>query len=147
LFDATLAGTVGQMPGVCIFGETCGHATVMEFNGDVYACDHFVFPEYKIGNIKTHTIYEMVFSQKQLLFGADKRDTLPTQCRQCEFLKICNGECPKNRIISTKTGESGLNYLCEGYYAFWKHARPYMDFMANELFFKRSPANVMNWVK
>lgn len=147
LFDSALAGTVGEMPGVCIFGETCGHATVMEFNGDVYACDHFVFPEYKIGNIKTHSIYEMVFSQKQLRFGADKRDTLPTQCRQCEFKKLCNGECPKNRIINTKTGEPGLNYLCEGYYAFWKHTQPAMEFMANELFFKRSPANVMDWVK
>ncbi|MGB4415152.1 MAG: anaerobic sulfatase-maturation protein [Paludibacter sp.] len=144
LFDAALAGTVGQMPGVCIFGETCGHATVMEFNGDMYACDHYVFPEYKIGNIKTHTIYEMVFSPKQLRFGADKRDTLPTQCRECEFLKLCHGECPKNRIIKTKTGEPGLNYLCEGYYAFWKHSQPYMEFMANELFYKRPPANVMN---
>ena len=147
LFDATLAGTTGNMPGVCIFGETCGHATVMEFNGDVYACDHYVFPEYKIGNIKTHTVYEMVFSPKQLRFGADKRDTLPTQCRQCEFKKVCNGECPKNRIIKTKTGEPGLNYLCEGYYAYYKHTQPYMEFMANELFFKRPPANVMSWAK
>jgi uncharacterized protein len=147
LFDAALAGTVGTMPGVCIFGETCGHATVMEFNGDVYACDHYVFPEYKIGNIKTNTIYEMVFSEKQKRFGADKRDTLPTQCRQCEFKKLCNGECPKNRIIKTSTGEPGLNYLCEGYYAFWKHTQPYMEFMANELFFKRAPANVMDWKK
>lgn len=147
LFDSTLAGTIGEMPGVCIFGETCGHATVMEFNGDVYACDHFVFPEYKIGNIKTHTIYEMVFSQKQLRFGADKRDTLPTQCRQCQFLKMCNGECPKNRINYTSTGEPGLNYLCEGYYAYFKHTQPFMEFMANELFFKRSPANVMEWAK
>ena len=147
LFDAALAGTVGTMPGVCIFGETCGHATVMEFNGDVYACDHYVFPEYKIGNIKTHSIYEMVFSEKQKRFGADKRDTLPTQCRQCEFKKLCNGECPKNRIIKTKDGEPGLNYLCEGYYAFWKHSQPYMEFMANELFFKRPPANVMDWKK
>ena len=147
LFDAALAGTVGEMPGVCIFGETCGHATVMEFNGDMFACDHFVFPEYKIGNIKTHTIYEMVFSQKQLQFGADKRDLLPTQCRQCEFKKLCNGECPKNRIIKTSTGEPGLNYLCEGYYAFWKHSQPYMEFMANELFFKRPPSNVMDWAR
>jgi len=145
LFDATLAGTIGQMPGVCIFSETCGHAPVMEFNGDMYACDHFVFPEYKIGNINTHTIYEMGFSQKQLRFGADKRDTLPTQCRKCEFKKLCNGECPKNRIISTSTGEPGLNYLCEGYYAFWKHTKPYMEFMANELNSQRSPANVMHW--
>lgn len=147
LFDATLAGAVGEMPGVCIFGETCGHATVMEFNGDVYACDHYVYPEYKIGNIKTHTIFEMVFSQKQLRFGADKRDLLPQQCRRCEFLKMCNGECPKNRIISTASGEPGLNYLCEGYKAYFKHAKPYMEFMANELFYKRSPANVMEWAR
>lgn len=147
LFDSTLAGYVGEQPGVCIFGKTCGHATVMEFNGDVYACDHYVFPEYKIGNIKTHTIYEMVFSEKQKRFGADKFDTLPTQCLQCEFLKVCYGECPKNRIIKTKTGEPGLNYLCEGYYAYYKHTKPYMEFMANELFFKRSPANVMDWKK
>jgi len=147
LFDATLAGTVGTMPGVCIFGETCGHATVMEFNGDVYACDHFVFPEYKLGNIRTQTIYEMVFSQKQLRFGADKRDLLPGQCLQCAYKKLCNGECPKNRIIHTKSGEPGLNYLCEGYYAFWKHTQKYMEFMANELLFKRAPANVMFWNK
>ncbi|MCX6308652.1 MAG: anaerobic sulfatase-maturation protein [Bacteroidia bacterium] len=147
LFDATLAGTVGSMPGVCIFGEICGHATVMEFNGDVYACDHFVFPEFKLGNIRTHTIYEMAFSQKQLRFGADKRDMLPGQCLQCQFKKLCNGECPKNRIIKTKSGEPGLNYLCEGYYAFWKHTKPYMEFMANELLFKRAPANVMFWNK
>jgi uncharacterized protein len=147
LFDSTLAGYVGEMPGVCIFGETCGHATVMEFNGDVYACDHFVYPEYKIGNIKTHTIFEMLFSEKQLRFGADKRDLLPMQCRNCHFLKMCNGECPKNRINFTSTGEPGLNYLCEGYYSFFKHTLPYMEFMANELFFKRSPANVMEWAR
>lgn len=147
LFDSTLAGTVGEQPGVCIFGKTCGHATVMEFNGDMYACDHFVFPEYKIGNIKTHTIYEMVFSPKQLQFGADKYETLPSQCKKCEFLKVCYGECPKNRIISTADGEPGLNYLCQGYYAYYKHTKPYMEFMANELFFKRSPANVMDWAK
>lgn len=145
LFDATLAGTVGTMPGVCIFGETCGHATAMEINGDVYACDHYVFPEYKLGNIRTQTIYEMVFSQKQLRFGADKRDLLPGQCLQCAYKKLCNGECPKNRILKTKSGEPGLNYLCEGYYAFWKHTQPYMEFMANELRFKRAPANVMFW--
>lgn len=147
LFDAALAGTVGAMPGVCIFGETCGHATVMEFNGDVYACDHYVFPEYKIGNINNQSIYEMVFSQKQLRFGADKRDLLPGQCQRCEFKKLCHGECPKNRIISTKDGEPGLNYLCEGYYAFWKHTKPYMEFMAAELAEKRAPANVMQWAR
>lgn len=147
LFDSALAGTVGEQPGVCIFSETCGHATAMEFNGDIYSCDHYVFPEYKIGNINTHTVYEMVFSEKQKRFGADKRDTLPTQCRKCEFLRLCHGECPKNRIIKTKTGEPGLNYLCEGYYAFWKHSKPYMEFMANELHYKRPPANVMHFAE
>jgi uncharacterized protein len=89
----------------------------------------------------------MVFSPKQLRFGVDKRDLLPTQCRQSEFKKVCNGECPKNRINYTSTGKSGLNFLCEGYYSFFKHTKPYMDFMANELFFKRSPANVMDWAQ
>lgn len=147
IFDATLANTVGEQPGCCIYAETCGHASVMEFNGDVYACDHFVFPEYKIGNVKTHTIYEMMFSENQLRFGADKRDLLPTQCRECEFLKLCNGECPKNRIIKTSTGEPGLNYLCAGFKAYYRHTKPYMEFMANELFFKRPPSNVMQWAR
>jgi len=132
-FDATLACTAGEVPGTCIFGETCGHATVMEFNGDVYACDHFVYPEYNIGNIKTHTLYEMVFSEKQRHFGADKRDLLPAQCQQCEYLNLCYGECPKNRIIKTDTGENGLNYLCEGYRSYFKHTKPYFEFMANTL--------------
>ena len=147
LFDSTLAGTMGEQPGVCIFGETCGHASVMEFNGDIYSCDHYVFPEHKLGNIKTHTVYEMMFSEKQKRFGADKRDKLPTQCKQCEFLKLCWGECPKNRIIKTASGEPGLNYLCKGYYAYYKHTQPYMKFMERELFFKRPPANVMEWAR
>jgi uncharacterized protein len=145
LFDATLANMVGEQPGTCIFGETCGHAMVMEFNGDVYSCDHFVFPEYKLGNIKTHTVVEMAFSEKQLQFGQNKRDLLPSQCKKCEYLKLCRGECPKNRILKTADGENGLNYLCRGYTNFFRHSYPYMEFMANELFFHRSPANVMSW--
>ena len=147
LFDATLANFVGAMPGTCIFGKTCGHASAMEFNGDVYACDHFVYPEYKLGNIHNKTIVEMMFSEKQLRFGTDKRDTLPQQCLECEFLKLCNGECPKNRIATDKYGNEGLNYLCQGYKMFFKHTMPYMKFMANELDFKRSPANVMQFVR
>ncbi len=143
LFDATLANFIGEMPGVCIFGKTCGHASVMEFNGDVYACDHFVFPEYKLGNIHTNTIIEMMFSDKQLRFGAGKRDKLPQQCLECGYIRLCNGECPKNRVSVDKYGNEGLNYLCEGYRMFFKHTEPYMEFMANELHFKRSPANVM----
>lgn len=142
-FDSTLANWVGQQPGSCILAKTCGHAGVMEFNGDVYSCDHFVFPEYKLGNIYTKTLTEMMYSPEQNRFGADKYDTLPTQCRECEFLFACHGECPKNRIIQAETGEPGLNYLCKGYYKFYKHVAPYMDFMKNELMNKRPPANIM----
>jgi uncharacterized protein len=142
-FDATLANWMNVQPGVCSLAKTCGHAGVMEFNGDVYACDHYVFPDYKLGNIHTQTLVEMLYSDKQLKFGADKYDSLPAQCLQCEYLFACHGECPKNRIISTSTGEAGLNYLCEGYHKFFRHVAPYMDFMKKELLSQRSPANVM----
>ncbi len=147
LFDATLANMVGAQPGVCIYAEKCGHATAMEFNGDLYACDHYVFPEYKLGNIKDKTIVEMMFQESQLQFGADKKDKLPKQCRECDVLKFCHGECPKNRIAFTKDGEPGLNYLCAGYKAFYRYVLPYMEFMANELHHKRPPANVMNFAR
>jgi uncharacterized protein len=143
-FDSTLANWVGEKPGTCILAQTCGHAGVMEFNGDVYSCDHLVYQDYKLGNIYTQSLTEMMYSSKQIQFGADKRDKLPTQCRECKFLFACNGECPKNRIISTSTGESGLNYLCKGYYKFYKHVAPYMDYMKKELLAKRPPANIMN---
>ncbi|HNX87682.1 MAG TPA: anaerobic sulfatase-maturation protein [Paludibacteraceae bacterium] len=147
LFDSTLANMVGEQPGVCIFAETCGHAGALEFNGDLYACDHYVFPEFKLGNIRSQTIFEMMFQERQLQFGADKRDKLPLQCRKCDVLKFCHGECPKNRIARTPSGESGLNYLCEGYKAFFRHALPYMEFMANELYFERPPINVMHFAR
>jgi uncharacterized protein len=142
-FDSTLANWVGQQPGVCILAKTCGHAGVMEFNGDVYACDHFVYPEYKLGNIRTRTLTEIMYSEKQMKFGKDKQNTLPQQCKECQFLFACNGECPKNRIIATDSGEPGLNYLCKGYYKFFNHVAPSMDFMKKELLAKRPPANVM----
>lgn len=145
IFDATLANWVGEQPGVCSMARTCGHAGVMEYNGDVYSCDHFVFPEYKLGNIRTHTLVEMMFSERQQRFGADKRDRLPGQCRQCRYLFACNGECPKNRFATTADGEPGLNYLCEGYRKYFDHVAPYMDFMANELKHQRPPANVMRF--
>lgn len=147
LFDATLANWIGEKPGVCSMAPTCGHAGVMEFNGDVYSCDHFVFPEYKLGNIYTNTLVEMMYGKKQDEFGAMKQKSLPTQCKECEFLFACNGECPKNRFMKTPAGEPGLNYLCKGYYQFFNHVAPYMDFMKNELMNKRAPANVMEWIK
>ncbi|MCM1349129.1 MAG: anaerobic sulfatase-maturation protein [Firmicutes bacterium] len=147
IFDATLANWVGKEPGVCSMARTCGHAAVMEHNGDIYSCDHFVFPEFKLGNIADKTIVEMIASDKQNAFGLAKRYTLPTQCHECRFTNICNGECPKNRFAYTASGEFGLNYLCRGYYKFFSHAAPYMDFMKAELEEHRAPANVMAHVE
>ncbi|MYM11814.1 anaerobic sulfatase-maturation protein [Muribaculum intestinale] len=144
LFDSTLANWADVQPGVCTMARTCGHAGVMEFNGDVYSCDHFVFPEYKLGNIREKTLVEMMYSDRQQKFGTDKYDSLPGQCRRCKYLFACNGECPKNRFTVTADGEPGLNYLCEGYYRFFEHVAPYMDFMKNELDNQRPPSNVMN---
>ncbi len=147
LFDSTLANWVGAAPGVCTMAETCGHAGVMEFNGDVYSCDHFVFPQYKLGNIYTRSLIEMMNSPRQIAFGQSKRDALPRQCRECDVRFACHGECPKNRFMTTADGEPGLNYLCAGYYQFFKHVAPYMDFMKQELAAQRPPANVMEWAK
>ncbi len=142
-FDAALANWMGVTPGVCIFAENCGHAGVMEFNGDVYSCDHFVYPEYKLGNIKEKTLIEMMYSNKQLAFGNGKSEYLSSKCKQCEYRFACHGECPKNRIAKTQEGEN-INYLCAGYYKFFKHITPYIDFMKKELEAKRSPANIMH---
>ncbi|WP_436412619.1 anaerobic sulfatase-maturation protein [Petrimonas sp.] len=147
IFDSTLANWVGEQPGVCTMAKTCGHAGVMEFNGDVYSCDHFVFPEYRLGNIYTKPLASMMYSDEQLKFGNDKFDKLPQQCRECDFLFACYGECPKNRFVRDKYGNPGLNYLCKGYYKFFNHVAPYMDFMKQELMAKRPPANVMEWVR
>lgn len=147
LFDSTLANWVGEQPGVCTLAKQCGHAGVMEFNGDVYSCDHFVFPEFKLGNIREKSLVEMMYGEKQQQFGRIKQDSLPTQCRECEFLFVCNGECPKNRFTQTASGESGLNYLCAGYYRFFRHAAPYMDYMKKEFLAQRAPANVMEAIR
>ena len=143
LFDATLANWVGEPPGVCSMAPTCGHAAVMEADGSVYSCDHFVFPEYRLGNIKEKTLTAMLYGERQLNFGRQKRDALPRQCRECEFLFACNGECPKNRFINDCYGEPGLNYLCEGYRQFFAHVAADMEFMAAELRVGRAPANIM----
>lgn len=146
IFDSTLANWVGEAPGVCTMAKSCGHAGVMEFNGDLYSCDHFVFPEYKLGNINNESLVEMLYSEKQFAFGDIKYKSLPLQCKECEFLFTCNGECPKNRFDVTATGEPGLNYLCKGYFQFFQHVAPYMDYMKKEFLSQRSPANVMEWI-
>ena len=143
IFDTALAAWSGQRPGLCIFEETCGLALVMEHNGDLYVCDHFVEPSYKLGNIQEKPLIELVGSEQQRQFGLDKRDTLPQYCRECEVRFICNGGCPKNRVLRTPNGESGLNYLCTGYKAFFTHIDKPMRIMAAELRVRRPPANIM----
>ncbi len=147
LFDSTLANWVGEQPGSCILAKTCGHAGVMEFNGDLYACDHLVFSEYKLGNINAETLTGMMYSEKQMQFGTDKFKALPSHCMKCEFLFACNGECPKNRIINAPDGSPGLNYLCKGYHKYFKHVAPYMDFMTHELKNNRAPSNIVGTIK
>jgi uncharacterized protein len=147
IFDATLANHVGENPGLCVFNETCGDALAMEHNGDIYSCDHFVYPEYLLGNMNKTPLLSMVKSQQQVNFGIDKRNSLPRYCLNCDFRYACHGECPKHRFINTPDGKPGLNYLCEGYKMFFRHAEPFMKFMAGELKNKRPPANVMQWCK
>lgn len=146
IFDATLANWAGVQPGLCSLAKECGHAGVMEFNGDVYSCDHFVYPEHLLGNINEKTITEMMYGEKQREFAKLKHELLPQQCRECPVEFACHGECPKNRFTRDKYGNPGLNYLCKGYRQFFEHVKPYMDFMKGELDAKRPPSNVMNFV-
>lgn len=146
IFDVALESWLGMDASLCIFRRTCGSALAMEHNGDVYSCDHFVYPEYKLGNIAQTALEELVSSSRQKTFGDAKRDSLPRMCRECEVRFACNGECPKHRFLKTPDGEPGLNYLCAGYKRFFKHIDPYMQFMASELKAGRPPANIMRFV-
>ncbi len=143
IFDVALAAWVGERPGLCVFEETCGLALALEHNGDLFSCDHFVEPAYKLGNILEIPLIEMVSSDRQRQFGLDKRDGLPQYCRDCEVRFVCNGGCPKDRILTTPEGEPGLNYLCGGYRSFFNHIDEPMRLMANELRHRRPPANIM----
>ncbi len=147
IFDCTLANWMGVLPGICAYSKNCGHAGVMEHNGDVYSCDHFVFPEYKLGNIRDHTLIEMLYGDKQHAFSRLKHTSLPRQCKECDMEFACHGECPKNRFEKDKYGEPSLNYLCKGYYQYYSHVAPYMDFMKRELQAQRPPANIMEALK
>ena len=147
LFDVTLANWVGEDPGLCVFSETCGEALVMEHNGDIYSCDHFVYENYLLGNILDKPLGGMATSEQQFLFGENKRNSLPQYCLSCDYRFACHGECPKHRFDKTPDGEEGLNYLCQSYKKFFLHVHPYMQYMADELSKKRPPANVMQWVK
>ena len=147
IFDCTLANWMGVLPGICAYSKECGHAGVMEHNGDVYSCDHFVFPEYKLGNIREQSLIDMLYGEKQQAFSRLKHTSLPRQCKECDMEFACHGECPKNRFEKDKYGEPGLNYLCQGYYQYYTHVSPYMDFMKRELLAQRPQANIMNVLK
>ena len=144
LFDATLANKMGVLSPVCTMAEECGSALAVEFNGDVFSCDHFVFPSYKLGNIHSKPLWQMSLSDKQKRFGNNKKSTLPKKCRECEFLWACHGECPRNRFVKTNEKGRFLNYLCEGYRMFFSYVSQDMEYMKKELEANRPPANIMS---
>jgi uncharacterized protein len=147
LFDATLANWCGVQPSLCAFGEVCGDGLVVEHNGDVYSCDHFVYPEYRLGNIMDKELAEMYRSPEQQTFGRDKRDALPMECKRCSYYFLCHGECPKHRFAYAKNGEPYMNVLCEGYKMFFRHTDPYMRHMKTLIEKGEPAAKVMEWKK
>jgi uncharacterized protein len=145
LFDVSLELWSGMEASLCVFRKTCGAALAIEHSGDLYSCDHFVYPENRLGNIMESPLAALAGSAQQQRFGDAKESTLPRYCRECDVRFACNGECPKHRFTTTPDGEPGLNYLCAGYKMFFHHIDPYMCFMAAELAAQRPPANVMRW--
>ena len=133
MFDVTLANFVGAPSGLCVHSETCGNALTMEHNGDLYSCDHFVEPRFRLGNIKETHLLDMVASPQQRRFGRDKRDSLPRLCLECDVRFACHGGCPKDRFRDDPYGEPGLNYLCAGYKAFFGHVTRPMRHMESLL--------------
>jgi uncharacterized protein len=144
MFDVALGKWLGQPSGLCVFDATCGLALALEHNGDLYSCDHFVEPRYRLGNITTTEIAQLVKSHKQRHFGVSKQSTLPKYCLTCEVRFACNGGCPKNRVLHTRDGEFGLNYLCEGYRGFFNHINAPMKVMANLLRSGRTAKEIMD---
>ncbi len=142
-FDTALANWLGEPAGLCVFSATCGRALAVEHNGDVFSCDHYVYPRYRLGNLLNASLAELVDSAGQQAFGAAKSATLPRYCRECEVRFACHGECPKHRFLQTPHGEPGLNYLCAGYKKFFTHIRPAMATMAALLRHGQPPAAIM----
>lgn len=142
-FDTALAHWCGEPGGLCVHEETCGTQVALEHNGDLYSCDHFVEPRFRLGNIKQEHMLKLVSSPRQMRFGLDKRETLTQVCRECDVRFVCNGGCPKDRFVPTADGEPGHNYLCEGYTAFFRHVQRPMRIMADLLSASRPPALLM----
>ena len=133
-FEYALSLWMGNPMGVgCVFAPMCGKGLAIEHDGEIYSCDHFVYPKYRLGNIKEQTLSTMAFSKDQVKFGMDKKRGVPQYCRDCEYMFACNDECPKNRIIRSPVGEPGLNYLCKGFKKYFKHIDPYMKDMVDQV--------------
>jgi uncharacterized protein len=143
LFDTALGNWMGLGSSLCVFAEKCGAALAIEHNGDLYSCDHYVYPRYRLGNVLNQSLGAMAASAAQMKFGGDKLDTLPKYCRDCAVRFACNGECPKHRFLRTPDGEDGLNYLCAGYKKFFTHIDPHMKTMARLLQNDEAPARIM----
>ncbi|MBR5133433.1 MAG: anaerobic sulfatase-maturation protein [Alistipes sp.] len=146
LFEATIENWMGVPVGLCTMSKYCGQGAAIEHNGDVYACDHFVFPGYRLGNIHDSSLLSMVCGTRQREFGEAKYRSLPKQCLECRYEFACHGECPRNRFLCTDEGEPGLNYLCKGYYALFSHAHSAMDYICSQLEKGLSPASVISWI-
>ena len=144
LFDVALGHWMGLGSSLCVFAEKCGAAVALEHNGDLFSCDHYVYPNYRLGNIMNQSLGDMIHSERQQKFGNDKADTLPAYCRECDVRFACNGECPKHRFLRTPAGEPGLNYLCAAYKKFFKHVDPYMKIMADLVHSRRPAAGIMD---
>jgi uncharacterized protein len=143
MFDVALANWYGEPPGLCVHSETCGLALALEHTGDLYSCDHFVEPAFKLGNIREHRMIDLIVLPQQREFGLAKRDTLPRYCLECDVRFACHGGCPKDRFTTTPDGEPGLHYLCPSYKAFFGHIRPAMDAMVGLLRVGRAPAEMV----
>jgi uncharacterized protein len=144
LFDVALGNWMGLGSSLCVFAEKCGSALAVEHNGDLYSCDHYVYPQYRLGNLLNRSLGEMVQSRRQTQFGADKLASLPKYCRACDVRFACNGECPKHRFIPTPDGEPGLNYLCPAYKKFFHHIDPHLRAMGQLLRAGRAAAEIMS---
>jgi uncharacterized protein len=142
-FEWAFSAYMKQSPQVCFFMPVCGRSPILEHNGDVFACDHYVYPEYRLGNILTDDMQDMMQSPSQCAFGNAKCETLPRECMECPVLPACMGECPKRRFSRASDGSGGLNYLCEGYKQFFTHAAPYFDGMSRLMRMGRPPGDIM----
>ncbi len=142
-FDGVLAAYLRGQSSLCVLRPTCGDGVALEHNGDVYSCDHFVEPAHLLGNITETQLADLVGSEKQQRFGRAKSDTLPKYCKQCQYLFTCHGECPKNRVLSMPDGEPGLNWLCPGLKAFFRHTEKHMNVMAALLQQGRPAGDIM----